>query len=232
MKFISLASLHTGYACGIADYLNKYIYNYKKGPDFFDYITVSMKSINEILWYKKIEFENENLAKFMIPNPSDHVFVKFKNFDSMISYHDITEKCVNDNPNEICSNECNIVNNDAIKKMVNKYEKMKYCFIYDIMNEDKIFFIRFAIESADVAEDQIYDFFKNVSLINPNLKYYFILFIDSEVTISNELLNHPNFKVFEFRKYLIPGKKYDHNIYFRLLNDYDFTNFSKFIDSL
>ena len=33
----------------------------------------------------------------------------------MISYHDITEKCVNDNPNEICSDEGNIINEDAIK---------------------------------------------------------------------------------------------------------------------
>jgi hypothetical protein len=45
MKIISLASQHAGYACTTAHYISKYFYNNTKPREFFDLITVSMKSI-------------------------------------------------------------------------------------------------------------------------------------------------------------------------------------------
>jgi hypothetical protein len=79
MKVISLSHDETGTACSISVAIKKFIYNDSKQTDFFDFLLVSMKSINEVLLGKEFE---------CIKNEGEQS-VRFKNFHHMISLHDL-----------------------------------------------------------------------------------------------------------------------------------------------
>jgi hypothetical protein len=66
INIISLSGSVPGAACGIAISIKKNIYNNNKETDFFDYLICSMKSINEILKGKTIDFENKCLENGII----------------------------------------------------------------------------------------------------------------------------------------------------------------------
>ncbi len=213
MKIISLGSLYPGYACGIAEYLNKYKFKYDR--DFFDYITVSMKSINEVLHNKTIEFNDEELSKFSIPNTTSNIFIKFKNFDNMISYHDFVDL----SPNSY------IYWTDFYKE---KQEKL----INDILCNDTIVFVRFCVNQKDLIENDIKIFFNNIERLNEKLNYYLILFSTDFLKISSDLLNNSHFYNLNFKLYNNIHKKYTNNIYDDLINSYDTKCFSDIIDTI
>ena len=49
MKIISLSSNTSGYACGIATSIKKYFYNNNNKTNIFDYLEISLNSINQFL---------------------------------------------------------------------------------------------------------------------------------------------------------------------------------------
>lgn len=204
MKIISLASQHAGYACATGNYISKYFYNDKKSREFFDLITVSMKSINEVLMSKNIEFEDKEVPYYRVPNSTDNIIVNFKNFNSMTSYHDLYN-----------------MSNESINYYINFYTKLQHDLIDNIKTENKIFFLRTVKDQNDLQEDDIHIFYNTIFNINPNLQFYFIILTDTNINISENLLNKNNFILFNFSDYLDSNKKYNDNIYVRILDDYE-----------
>ena len=93
--YLSLSSTFSGNACAIRDSINTYT-SYSGKTHFFDYLILSMKSVNEILEGKKIQFK----SKFSYPNKLNMTSMYFKGFDFITSHHDIQK--FNDNSiNEI-----------------------------------------------------------------------------------------------------------------------------------
>jgi len=210
MKIISLSSLQPGYACGVADYLNKY--NYKNERGFFDYITVSIKNIIEVINKKPIEFENIEISKFQIPNNTNNIFIKFKNFDNMISYHDFVE-----------------IMPKTLKYWSDFYTECQNKLIDDIMTCNKIVFVRFCVNQDDIFENDIYALFNTLERLNPELNYFLILFTNCFIKIPDFLSNNPRFIHLNFRLYNSVYKIYTFNIYHDLVNHFDTTCFEKII---
>ena len=93
--YISLSSSYAGNACAIRQSINNYTKNSNE-TQFFDWLVTSMKSVNQILENTPITFE----SNYIYPNPLKTTSINFKNFDLLISHHDIHE--FNDNSiNEI-----------------------------------------------------------------------------------------------------------------------------------
>lgn len=212
MKIISLAALHPGYACSVADYLNKHKFKNEYERDFFDYITVSMKSINEVLNNKIIEFDDKELPNFPIPNNSSNIFIRFKHFDNMISYHDFTD-----------------MQPDSYKCWTHYYKEQQKKLINDIISNNTIVFVRFCVNQSDLIESDIYEFFKNITCLNPKLDYYLILFSTDILTISLNLSNNMHFFNLNFKLWN-DSKTYTNNIYHDLINYYDTKCFNDIIN--
>ena len=210
MKIISLSSLYPGYACGVADYLNRY--NYKNERGFFDYLTVSIKNIIEVICNKDIQFENYEVSRFYIPNDTNNIFIRFKDFDNMISYHDFID-----------------ISTISIEYWTKFYKDMQYKLIHDIMNYNKIVFVRFCINQDDIFENDICTLFNTLEILNPNLNYFLILFTNCFIKIPDILNNNPRFIYLNFRLYNSIYKTYTFNIYQDLVNHYDTTCFDKII---
>ena len=187
MKIISLSSLYPGYACGVADYLNRY--NYKNVRGFFDYITVSIKNIIEVINNKSIQFENHEVSRFYIPNDTKNIFIRFKDFDNMISYHDFSD-----------------ISTISLEYWASYYKDLQNKFINDIMTYNKIVFVRFCVNQDDIYENDICTLFNTLETLNPNLNYYLILFTNTFIKIPDFLNNNPHFIHLNFRLYNT-GKK-------------------------
>ena len=102
--FISLSSSFTGNACAIRDSINTYITESGENQ-FFDYLVTSMKSVNQILEGKEIQFESD----YIYPNPLDMTSINFKDFDLITSHHDIKE-----------------FNNNSITEITEKYNHLLF----------------------------------------------------------------------------------------------------------
>jgi len=174
-----------------------------------------MKSINEVLHNKTIEFNDEELSKFSIPNTTSNIFIKFKNFYNMISYHDFVDLSPN----------LYIYWTDFYKE---KQEKL----INDILCNDTIVFVRFCVNQKDLIENDIKIFFNNIERLNGKLNYYLILFSTDFLKISSDLLNNSHFYNLNFKLYNNIHKKYTNNIYNVLINSYDTKCFSDIIDTI
>ena len=81
-----------------------------------------MKSVNQILEGKEIQFESD----YIYPNPLDMTSINFKDFDLITSHHDIKE-----------------FNNNFITEITEKYNRRYHRFINLIKNQDQIYFIRY-----------------------------------------------------------------------------------------
>ena len=215
MKIISLAGQHAGYACATSCYISKYFYNHKKSREFFDLITVSMKSVNEVLMSKEIQFEEEEVPWYRVPNSTQHIIVNFKDFHSMTSYHDLYN-----------------LSKESVNHFVEFYKRLQNELIGNIKTEDKIFFLRIVKSQSDLQEDNIHVFYDTVKSINPNLSFYFIIITDNHLDISDKLRNKENFILFNFSDYVDKTKTYDSNIFYRIINDYESDAFCKKINSL
>jgi hypothetical protein len=178
--FISLSSSYVSYACGIKQSIINYVENTE--TNFFDWLCCSMKSINEILEKKEILFE-EN---YIYPNPLNTVSIKFKNFDLLLSHHDIT-----------------IFDENSINNITIKYNKRYERLINIIKTQNKIFFIRHCLDNNNIEELEIYKFYENIININKYLDFYFILVSDCDNLILNKnLINKKNFIYINLNNYI------------------------------
>jgi hypothetical protein len=175
---ISLSSSRPGFACGIRQSIDTY--NEKKATNFFDWLVCSMKSVNEILEGTPIEFEDT----YVYPNPLNNTSINLKNFDLLISHHDI---------HEFDENSKSIVT----EKYVRRYNRMLEIF----KTENDIYFVRYCHDESNLEEEEIHKFYENINKINKDLNFSFILMGgDDKIKISEELTNKKNFHYFNLKK--------------------------------
>ena len=165
--FISLSSSYAGNACAVHESINNYTSPSNKIL-FFDWLVTSMKSVNQILENTPIIFDTESIR----PNTLNNTSINFKNFDLLISHHDIHDF----NDNSI---------NETTNKYIRRYERL----INTIKEQQKINFIRYCKNQQNLEEKEIYTFYKNINNINPNLIFNFVLISDdNDLIIPNNLL--------------------------------------------
>ena len=211
MKIISLASSIAGPACAIAVSIKKYFYNNNYQTNIFDYLEINLKSINYIL--ENIHKNNhiENLLRTnneIYLNNDGKSSVIFKNFDKFISHHDL--------PHEY--------NNEQYSELINKYVRRCDRLKIDLYKEDKIFFLRFGKEN----KDDIINFIKNVNMINPLLKVYFIHLdynnyndtygykLDYQIEKKEDILK-VNYNYINFYEYIDINKIYNENLFHKTI---------------
>jgi hypothetical protein len=196
--FISLSSSHIGNACAVHESINNYSSTSNKTL-FFDWLVTSMKSVNQILENTPIIFETESIR----PNTLNTTSIDFKNFDLLISYHDIH----NFNDNSI---------NEVTNKYIRRYERL----INTIKEQQKINFIRYCKNQQNLEEQEICAFYKNIKNINPNLLFNFILISDdNDLVIPNNLLKD-NFIYINLNNYVDDDIVNETNDYYKIIKKY------------
>lgn len=211
MKIISLASSIAGPACAIASSIKKYFYNNNYQTNIFDYLEINLKSINYIL---ETMYNNSNIENLLKTNNEIYLnydgksSVIFKNFDKFISHHDLQHEYNNEQYTEL------------INKYIRRYERLRI----DLYKEDKIFFLRFGKED----KEDIINFIKNVNIINPLLKVYFIHLdynnyndkygytLDYQIEKKEDLLKI-NYNYINFYEYIDINKVYDENLFYKTI---------------
>ena len=183
--YISLSTSSTGgYACAVRLSIDKYATKQNEiqnETQFFDWIRVSMKSVNQVLENQPILFE----SNYIYPNGLNTTTMTFKNFDHMISVHDIIE-----------------FNHNSINEITEKYNRRQKRLINTIKQQKKINFIRYCNNQEDIKEDEIRNFYKNINNINPKLVFNFILISDyDKLVIPNSLLKD-NFIYINLNNYI------------------------------
>ena len=196
MKIISLSSSIAGHACAISQCIKKYFYNNDYKTNMFDYLEISLLSIIQILYLNNndINFLHENNE--IISNINGNQSVIFKNFDKIISHHDL-------------KNNFSI---DDYNNFIKKYQRRYYRLLDTIINEDKIFFIRYGIEDSVIIDD----FMKRINEINPKLIVYFI---NVNCDKNNENINY-NIKNVYYINFYKDNIIYNENLFYQTF-DYD-----------
>ena len=175
MKIISLSSSIAGPACAVATSIKKYFYNNNYETNMFDFLEVSLESIIKVLTIKN---NNLNIEDYLsnnydiIENKDGNNSVFFNNFDKLISHHDLILN----------------YNEDIFNIFIEKYKRRYNRLINHILNENKIFFIRFGEEK----KESIINFINYVKNININLEVYFInlYFDENNKKIDNDIQNY------------------------------------------
>ncbi len=196
--FISLSSSFTGNACAIRDSINTYITESGENQ-FFDYLVTSMKSVNQILEGKEIQFESD----YIYPNPLDMTSINFKDFDLITSHHDIKE-----------------FNNNSITEITEKYNRRYNRLINLIKNKDKIYFIRYCRNTENLEEDEIHKFYQNIKSINPFLSFYFILISDDDSLKIPTSLSKENFIYINLNKHITQEAIDEEDYYQKIIKTY------------
>jgi hypothetical protein len=196
--YLSLSSSYTGNACAVRQSIINYTTNSNE-THFFDWLVTSMKSVNQLLENTPIIFE----SKYIYPNASNTTSISFKNFDLLVSHHDIHEF----NDNSI---------NEITEKYIRRYERL----IKTIKEQKKINFIRYCKNQQNLEEQEIYTFYKNIKNINPNLVFNFILISDyNDLVIGSNLLND-NFIYINLNNYVDDDILNETNYYFKTVKSY------------
>ena len=196
--FISLSSSYAGNACAVHESINNYTSTSNKTL-FFDWLVTSMKSVNQVLENTPIIFETESIR----PNTLNNTSINFKNFDLLISHHDIHDF----NDNSI---------NETTNKYIRRYERL----INTIKEQQKINFIRYCKDSTNIEEEEILIFYKNIKNINPNLLFNFILISDdNDLIIPNNLLQD-NFIYINLNNYVDHDIVNETNDYYKIIKKY------------
>jgi hypothetical protein len=140
-----------------------------------------MKSINNVITNKKIEVGH-------IIDTNLYCSILFKNFDLLISYHDLEPNSENDI--------------DKINNVIEKYQRRQERFINYIKNYNKIFFIRYCDKNENIETNEIINFYKNIKNINNKLLFYFILITNNnDLNIPSELFSKKNFLFINLNKH-------------------------------
>lgn len=197
--FVSLSSSYASNACAI----RQSIINYTKSNDatlFFDWLVVSMKSINQILENMPILFE----STYVYRSAKNTTSIKFKNFDLLTSHHDIHK-----------------FNETSIQEITLKYTRRYERLINTIKTEKKIFFIRYCKNLNDLQEDEILRFYTNISRLNPSLVFKFVLISDfDDLLIPASLTSNPDFLYINLNKYIDDDVLNEPNAYFKIIKQY------------
>ena len=209
MKIISLSSDKAGFACAVATSIKKY-YNNNYQTQFFDYLVCSLNTINNILKINQCDNIINNLE---ITPINDKSCVNFKNYDNLISYHDLL------NPYNI----------DDYNNFIEKYKRRYFRLQEIIKNENKLYFIRFGYET----EKDINNFFHIIKYLNNNIKIYFInVYYDKinynynyKINNNNCFFIPVNFYIFEEK-----NKTYDKDDYYKTL-EYNWHEIFKIINN-
>jgi len=189
MKIISLSSSFGGPACATSSIIKEYFYNNNKSTEFFDSLIVSIKSINEVLEGKKIELENRI---YLVEGSKN---INFKNFDHMISCHDIQKA-----EEKVSSVSQENIINEVQKKYQRRYERL----IEDIKSNDKIYFLRYCTSNEDIQPGEVVQFLNNLKKINKNIQPIVILFtLNNEMNAPLSLINNNKNVYFFFLNYFI-----------------------------
>jgi hypothetical protein len=197
--YVSLSSSYAGNACAIRQSIINYTMTSNKTL-FFDWLVTSMKSINQILENTPIIFE----SNYIYPNCLNTTSINFKNFDLLISHHDIVEF----NDNSI---------NEITEKYIRRYERL----INTIKEQKKINFIRYCKNQENIEEQEIYTFYKNIKNINHNLIFNFILISDyNDLVIPSNLLLKDNFIYINLNNYVDDDILNETNAYFKTIKTY------------
>ena len=211
MKIISLSSNIAGPACAVAKSIKEYYdYNYK--TNFFDFLEISF--ISMITFFKIENIENiENKLKTnnnIISNNIGKKSVYFNNFDKMISHHDLKEN----------------YNDEDYNEFIEKYKRRYIRLINSIKKEDKIFFIRYGLES----ENMVNEFINEVHKINPFLDIYFIN-VDYDLNNLKIVYENKNYIYVNFHNYIDYNIKYDDDLYIKTLQ-FNWSKIFEIINSL
>ena len=103
--------------------------------------------------------------------------INFKNFDLLISHHDIHE-----------------YNDSIVKETIEKYNRRYERLINTIKNKKQIFFIRYCKNQNNIEDTEINKFYEKIHIINNNLLFKFILISDcNNIIIPQHLKNKKNF---------------------------------------
>jgi hypothetical protein len=196
MKIISLAANIAGPACAIATSIKKYFYNNNYITNIFDYLELSIMSINQFLLLEENDIQYINFEDDWYVNYKNCITIKFKNFHNIYSHHDL-------------NNNFTIYDYDELKeKYIRRYQRL----INDIKNEDKIFFLRYGIEDSV----QIELFYENIRKKNPKLIFYYIMLVYSQNPIAFNI-KYDNFIVINFYDFIDKKIKYDNDPFNRVL---------------
>jgi hypothetical protein len=196
--FLSLSSSYASNACAV----RQSIINYSKQQNetyFFDWLVVSMKSVNQVLENTPIIFE----SNYIYPNPLNTTSINFKNFDLLTSHHDIHE-----------------FNENSINEITEKYTRRYKNLINTIKEQNKITFIRYCKNQQNIEEEEILRFYKNINKINPNLLFNFILISDYDRLIIPNNLLHDNFIYINLNNYIDHDVLNEENEYFKIIKKY------------
>ena len=203
MKIISLSNNEAGYACAVGTSIKRYYKNNYK-TNFFDYLVVSMKSINEILSLEHLNLMNENID-IQVSHENRSIIV-WNNFDKLISYHDLK---LNFNKEEYID-------------FLNKYKRRFIRLLNFIYEEDILFFIRY----GEITHDELYTFYLNIKKINPTLVFYFIHIDykeDNHICKEKEYSNYKNYIYINFKLINKDKINQEDDIYYQVLNyNWDF----------
>lgn len=196
--FISLSSSYAGNACAIRQSINNNTNNSTE-TQFFDWLVSSLKSVNEILENKPIIFDNN----YTYPNPLNTTSINFKNFDLLISHHDINE-----------------FNDNSINEITEKYTRRYKRLINTIKEQKKINFIRYCKNQENIEEEEIIKFYNNIVSINPKLSFNFILISDyNNLEIPHNLFKY-NLIYINLNNYINDDILNEENEYFRTIKKY------------
>jgi hypothetical protein len=196
--YLSLSSSYVGNACAVRQSIINYTMNSNE-THFFDWLVTSMKSVNEILENTPIIFEND----YIYPNPLNTTSINFKNFDLLISHHDIHE-----------------FNDNSINEITDKYFRRYERLINTIKEQNKINFIRYCKNQANIEEKEINRFYKNIININPILVFNFILISEcNDLVIPKDLLKD-NFIYINLNNYIDDDILNEANVYFKIIKTY------------
>ena len=196
--FISLSSSYAGNACAIRQSINNNTNNSTE-TQFFDWLVASLKSVNEILENKPIIFDNN----YTYPNPLNTTSINFKNFDLLISHHDINE-----------------FNDNSINEITEKYTRRYKRLINTIKEQKKINFIRYCKNQENIEEEEIIKFYNNIVSINPKLSFNFILISDyNNLEIPHNLFKY-NLIYINLNNYINDDILNEENEYFRTIKKY------------
>jgi hypothetical protein len=196
--YLSLSSSHSGNACAIKQSIINYSNNSQE-THFFDWLVSSMKSVNQILENTPILFE----STYIYPNALNTTTINFKNFDLLISHHDIEE-----------------FNNNSIQQITEKYTRRYERLIKTIKEQEKIIFIRYCKNSNDIEEEEVIKFYKNINIINPKLIFKIVLISDdNNLFIPSSIINN-NFVYINLNNYTDDSILNENNEYFKTIKKY------------
>jgi hypothetical protein len=177
--YISLSGSKAGNACAVKQSIKNYTTGNNK-TQFFDWLVVSMKSVNQLLENTPILFETNYFH-----NASNKISINFKNFDLLTSHHDIHE-----------------FNDNSIHELTEKYTRRYNRLIDTIKEQQHIHFIRYCNSNEF---DEINNFYTNIFKINPNLMFTFILISDCDIPIEMK----PNLIFINLSNYIVDLNKKD-----------------------